>query len=733
MDKAAQYAKAAELYKAALAEGTDPEEARAAYDAAVARIAAAPDAPQASAPAASPTVVKPLSDREKLVGRVRAGAGGMSYGYADEAEGAVRAALDPNLDYKTARDQVRNEQARYQAQAPWENVGLEIAGGALTSGGLKAAFKNGSGALARGAVNLATGGAGKGLATRAASLVGAGALAGTGASTAEDAGGIAADAAMGGVAGGVIGMLSTAVGQQVGTQLTRLRGSGLARSIGKAGDAVQRSMGIARQSTTSLAGRAADALTRLAGRAMSDVPEGELAPTWAGRRAVAALTRRSNGQITPEVLEQAGGYNTAQGATILDNMGHEGERIARGLRTRGGPAGTKIDTWAESRLRTAADKMTDAVYSGETPDNVAQITRTIAQRAKDVSKPLYDKFRSLPPVYDDQIEEMLKERPLFQEAVKDAVRNIKNKNPKDRLEILGQHVVLPDDEMATLRTPGFLDAVKKAAGDIVYSRKDPAAGGLKPNAIADEKAALKDFTNRLDEVFKDKEGQPIYKLARDAWAGETELNEAVKDGMRVIENNVHYNEIPFIMQDMSGSERDMFKRGVKAQIFNVIERGGLKPGSTEQRAFIKRVEAALGDDAREVMTRIRDEVAAVRTAQNIKLGTQTADKNLEAINPFAPETSNAWAAGFYNPTRAVANVVGKFTGDRLAAPIGRETSLEAANMLLSPANDPRVTRLILSDMAARNAGRKMAGPAGAALSAETSYGFFRRPPEEKKR
>jgi hypothetical protein len=82
VDKAAQYAEAAALFKQAVAEGADEAQARAAYDAAVARIAAIPDIQDAHAiasespqtPQSAPGVGQGILDKAKAAAGLVGGA-----------------------------------------------------------------------------------------------------------------------------------------------------------------------------------------------------------------------------------------------------------------------------------------------------------------------------------------------------------------------------------------------------------------------------------------------------------------------------------------------------------------------------------------------------------------------------------------------------------------------------------------------------------------------------------
>lgn len=674
MDKTAQYAKAAEFYKQALAEGADPDEARAAYDAAVGRIAAMPDAPVDIAVA--PPAQKPLpatqgyprvpgslvSDphaSQQLAGATSAAINGATFGFGDNMAEMIRPGIGK---------QMRVDAAAFNDEHPILSPAIEIGAGVATGAGLKNIAAKGLPYVSKAADAI----------NKSAMLQGG--LAGIGANDDGSAGNKLASGATNAVIGGALGRILGGV-----------------------------------------TGGAAKVISRA---------RGERADTWGGRQAVKVFAKRlGKGNITPEVLAQAGDATTGSDARIIDNAGVAGERLGRSVRTWGGAAGDKMDDWATKRLRTAPDRMVDAVYQGESPDNIHEMTQTFIELAREKSTPFYERFRRLPAVNDPKIEEQLAGNKLFRDAQALVVDKLSNMEPADKAAILGPHwASIGPDEIVRLRTPAYLDAVKKAAGDIVYSRKT-ALGGFFPDAWSIEKKALSRFTNRLGEVFKESDGTPVYNIARGMWSGEIEMQEALQDGVKAIAENVHSDKIPSMMKGMTPAEIDLFKRGAKAQMRDVIERGGLKPGSTEHRAFLKRVDAIFQEDANPILTQIRDEVAGTRTAQFVQGGSSTASTVADAVNPLALESSNVWGSGIYNPTRAFTNVAGRIAASKVGAPLSASARNAMADMLLSKANDPKVVKLLMKELAAQATGKTVRRTLQGPLAAETAYGFFRRPQE----
>lgn len=133
MTKEQLYQRAAELYRQAVADGADEAQARAKYDAAVARIASMPDVPApsngtASAPTAKATQETPRTD----YGFGRSLAQGATFGFADEIEAGAKSLL-PGRTYDEEVADIRAGKARYEAENPKKAFVGEMVGGLLTS------------------------------------------------------------------------------------------------------------------------------------------------------------------------------------------------------------------------------------------------------------------------------------------------------------------------------------------------------------------------------------------------------------------------------------------------------------------------------------------------------------------------------------------------------------------------------------------------------------------------
>lgn len=96
-----------------------------------------PTTPRAASESATVTSVKaPKRDiREDAIGVARQAAQGASFGFADEAEGAARAALGPR-SYREARDDVRAQNDKFASENGGVALGANLVGGIASGAGL---------------------------------------------------------------------------------------------------------------------------------------------------------------------------------------------------------------------------------------------------------------------------------------------------------------------------------------------------------------------------------------------------------------------------------------------------------------------------------------------------------------------------------------------------------------------------------------------------------------------
>lgn len=714
-DKPALYAEAASLFKQAVAEGAPEPEARAAYDAAVSRIAAMPDpqnmaqegpasasgSPQTpqNAPGVGQGILENLKGAAGRVGGALRAGGDLAGAARGDGQALARVAANPvarglpaavvsGATWDMADDVVehalpqwkdgrvvlgdpqmaegmRQAAGDFAKASPLGSFSANVAGGVLSGKALQSLGAKAIPYLSR-AANVAN-----------KSSIAQGALAGYGSGESETIGGKVLDAAVGGATGGVIG---------------------------------------------GVAGLASGAVAKL-GQRLSQGQAPALPFVNARRRAASALAKRAErSQTGVDGWYEAGAKNTAKDARLFDNLGAEGERLVRGIRTQGGEAGERVNNTLANRMRNYQDRITDAIYSGRNRENITELTDDIIARRKAASAPLYKAFRAEPPVYDPDIEDLLS-RPLFAEGVVPrAERSLKNMGKKSAVITLG------GSRTASVRTPEFLDKVKKALDDKIYKGRQPGEGGMGPEEMGEAKALRQQFIGLLDKRFVN------YAPARQAWAGEAALKDALEEGADLAKGGKTPEQLAKLVATKSPDELDMLRRGWLDHTRQRVSKGGMRMGETDRESTIRSIEALFGDEAPEMLTRIRDEVETHRAASRVVGGSQTKDKEVELFSELFPEQSGlhlGWAQA--TPRKFLANTLDRIIERKGMAPLGQQTRSEAAKMMLSKGDDFAILDEIAKELKARDAFRsgREVGPRAAAAGIETSYGFFRAPRDER--
>lgn len=659
-DKAAEYAELAALYKQALNEGADPTEARSAYDNAVRAVATR------AAATATPAAQKQSPGVLQTIGDFAKMGGG--------AAGIAAAAQNPII----------------------RGVGQEVVQGA-TSGGAdelmgiadpaaaqsmrqdRMAFNKEHPVMAMGAnlvgnaVPMAlTGGlaGGGGIAAKVAKILGTGT--GSGALTgALESDGEGADRATGAMQGAALGAVGGAV----------------AAGVGKVGQ------GIARRFWGATGANAAE------------------------RRATSRVVSKLDGQrITPDLLPQVAGSNKGVDARMLDVMGDPGERMARGVNTMGGEGGEKMQGFVAKRLGSYQDRMGEAIGNAVAPVNIPKTVEGFNKTRSSVSGPLYDAFRSEGKVASDELDRLFN-LPQFKKALPIAEELMAGKPEAPSWTFVtnanGQQV------KKRLYTPEYLDNVKKAMDDVIYRGRQPGEGGVGPAQLRAMKDKRKEFVEFLDRIYPD-----TYKPAREAWSGVTATKEAFENGQEVFSKRMNPDAIEELTQHLPPSDRDVFMQGAASELVRQIEEGGIKPGTTEHRAFIKRIEQTFGDKTNEILSSIRDEVTAQRTGARVMGKSDTAERLTDVIDAIAPERSNLWEAGAFNPERGIRGLVGKGVRDFGSKHMFSKTRSALADILLAPQDDQEVLRRIAREVEARKIGQATKKAVRMPIAMQTTRGFL---------
>ena len=417
-----------------------------------------------------------------------------------------------------------------------------------------------------------------------------GALSGLGESEATSLGQAATDtlggAAMGGAFGGAFPVLGAAAG-------------GAARNV------AQRMSPAAAQSGAQ--SKIAEALLR----------DAQLPGQVAGQ----SLARMS--KLGPEArVADVGGQNTRQLLDVLATMpGRTKQATETAIRERqAGRAGRLVDA-AENSLGTSAGRLTQTIE---------QLTEARARNAG----PLYKALDGATVVVDDDVAALLarakgldtEARALFRAQTGQEVPSLATATKGQTLPF------------------SLLDTLKQTLYDAADSAKR--AGNRKMGAAWDDVRVQ--LTEKLDEVSPKMNGQSVYKMARDEFAGKSQLIDAAETGRKAMRGDLM--DLRDTMRGLTAGEVDAFRVGA---IESLREKVGREAGQTELLKMWKepntrdRLQAVFGRNYRQFAAAVAGE-ARLKPLESVGRGSQTASRLMAAgdldVSPLTSAAATATAA-----------------------------------------------------------------------------------------
>jgi hypothetical protein len=610
---------------------------------------------------------------QKAVGVAREALGqGAFLGFGEEAEGAVRAALrgKPIAGYAEERDKVRREMEEFRRTNRGLAIGSQLAGGFLTP------------IPGAGARSLA------GTALRSAAT---GAVAGLGAAEGT-AGRQATSALMGAATGGALGTALAGGARALAARAQR-GGRGVAPSVA----------GVAR--------RAAEA----------------------GIEEPAELATRAQA-LTADVPQ----------AQVVDVLGAPAVKRMQTIRALGGKAGQQVEEAMAERMEEKPNRLLDALRrtTGRSREDIAETIDESIQRGKQAADPLYAKFQEEPARPSAVVDRIL-ETPFGSTVMERARRNAANEQRRfiepAREPVMGQLFDASGNPIPITMRPGkaaeyhprTVDDVKKAMDDLIYETRfanvEAGQGGIRPGEKRAASKLRSQFVEAADEMF------PSYAEAREAWAGEKALRDALESGVEAGTKRVSAQEAAREVAELGSSELEYFQRGYLDGIANKIDRGELRIAAVRTKAFKDMLSSVFQSDAPKIHAAIKGELEMVERAGKILGGSQTADKLARAAEDVAPSRLARAAQMVTSPVRTTAvQALGSLERSLMSPRMDIRRGMEAEGYL-TPARDigsliKRMEDELKIQRRAGAAGQRVG--VGGAKAAGIGVGRLFRPPQE---
>ncbi|MEN6404381.1 MAG: hypothetical protein ABFE07_20160 [Armatimonadia bacterium] len=504
---------------------------------------------------------------------------GPTLGFADEIGGALQAGGklltgDTNIsdNYLEGRDKMRGASDAAAERNPILSSVTQFA----ASLPLMAV---GGGAPAAGAAPVGMGG-NMWTAARTGAAWGAANAAGT--SRADSPIDLALDAAKGGATSAALGAVAVPV----------------ARGMGSAGTAIT--------SRISDAGRrnharekVVEALIRDArgAAAGADIPDGAIMRPGVSspiERAAAKLAQLGDDAR----LVDTGDKNTRALLDINASIpGKTGPATERAIRARKAGRGDRLADAADNALQTMGLDFLGSL-------------RSLASARSAKAKPFYDQLDGLVLQADDDLASLVQRaRPFHGSA--------------ERLATIDG---IPTDDLASLAAGGqvslkTMERLKNALYDAETRLVREGAAGEARSVTALRRA----ITDKLDDLSpKDQSGQSIYKLARDAWSGDSAAIAAAEKGRTILKEDAL--SIPELVDGMGKAERDAFRIGVAQAVRDKV---GTEAGQNQilkmwaNPSTRDKLKAVFGGDFRKFQAAVLAEEKK-KAIESVGRGSQTA-------------------------------------------------------------------------------------------------------------
>lgn len=450
-------------------------------------------------------------------GPVKSALQGLTFGFSDEAEAGIKALLGKGT-YEQNLASLQLAQEEFRQESPVTAIGTEIAGGLplMALGGLGA--MRGIQALQRTAPGIAERVSPAMTGVTGAAVTGAAGAGLAGAGTAEPG------MRMAGTTG------AAPIGAALGTA-----GTVIPRAIGQV-PMVERGIEIGRRAL----GLGGDYARQADVKLLQALQRDGFSPQQVAER----IRKIKESGYKPETIVEFGGENTRALADVV--AGYPGaSQVARSL--------------AEERGAGQAGRvMTDFREAFRVNTDALDLAEDIIRQRDRASKPLYQQaYQEGGVISDDRIMGFMK-IPQF----KDAYARARRIAALDGVE-------LPPDPTKMGDVGGFdlmtLDYIKRGLDDVLFTGKQPGSG-IGKTELAKLKERRNEFVGIVDEA-----GPASYKQARQAFAGPTEVLDAIEQGKKFATLDARALKRQY--DSLTPAEKEGFKVGVYDSIRTNINKG----------------------------------------------------------------------------------------------------------------------------------------------------------------
>ena len=359
--------------------------------------------------------------------------------------------------------------------------------------------------------------------------------------------------------------------------------------------------------------------------------------------------------------------------TLFDAAGQPTKVLLDTLATLPGQAKTYVEQLIRNRQATRSQRiMTAADESLKTGGAGYQTTLdALVEQRKTAADPLYEQIRGLSVKVDPELYKLLQASPKSHAKYEELVQ-LNRGTPIDLSKIK------PGDDIPF----DALDKVKQALYDLGNDAKGKFNEPTNISASYDK--LRRDLISKADKLSpKDSTtNESIYKMARNAFEGPSQLKNAVEAGRTAMKNDqIGVSEL---MKDMGTSELEAFRIGALQALRDKV---GTKAGQTSLLDFWRETKTSgplkeiFGNDYRKFTAALfREE--SLKKIESVGRGSQTAQRLLSAGELDAGDVMQAGqavaSAGAGNPAPLLTSVMN--IGKKISTP--EQTRNEMAKLLL---------------------------------------------------
>jgi hypothetical protein len=226
------------------------------------------------------------------------------------------------------------------------------------------------------------------------------------------------------------------------------------------------------------------------------------------------------------------------------------------------PNATEALNRLKARQEGLGERVMDRVNAGLKPDEYFDQLDKLRDDLYTNSKPLYQQAYAQNPSIKSQVLPQLLNTPDGKKAVKSALRIMRNEGKK-----IGKA-----DAMNMVSSPSleFLDNVKRGLDDLI-TKEEGHGINYKSTALGKSMRSLRDaLRDELDVATTPKKGESLYKLAREQYAGDLEVLDALQAGRDEF-SKMQPQEVDRRLKGMSFAEKDAYRTGVAQNLFEGLE------------------------------------------------------------------------------------------------------------------------------------------------------------------